>query len=128
MPTDVSAIKLSRLVRALILSAVLLPAATVLSGCPAGTYGSIISPAQVATITRGRTTKAELLRTLGEPDKATQLALGQEELCYVREIIAPHSSWLTSQKTEFWVLLDHNVVVAFGERDTRDSPEYFKFW
>lgn len=106
---------------------VLAPLAATLPGCPGGTYGSVIEPEQKAAIVRGKTTKEELLDELGRPDQTTDLGGDREELLYVRETIANHGNWMNSNKTAFWVIINKNVVEAFGERRTPQSPSYIKW-
>lgn len=108
---------------------VLAPAATLLSGCPAGIYGSVIKPGQVAAIVRGKTTKAQLTELLGDPDQTTDLGNDREEWLYIQQNIAHHSNWLHSTKSGFWVVFNKNIVEAYGERNTvkDESPRWWSF-
>jgi outer membrane protein assembly factor BamE (lipoprotein component of BamABCDE complex) len=114
------AVNLSKTMRLALLSIILAPAAAVLPGCPAGTYGSVITPGQMAVIVRGKTTKAELLSLLGEPDDVKNLGGGKEEWSYVRATVGTHynfGSYGNYTKTETWIILKSNIVEAYGERE-----------
>ena len=109
---------------------ILFPMATIISGCPAGTYGSVISPEQRAAIVRGKTTKEEVLRQLGYPDQTIDIGGGKKELSYIQETVASRANyggWGNSTKSQFWIILNNNVVEAFGERSTSKSPSYIKW-
>jgi outer membrane protein assembly factor BamE (lipoprotein component of BamABCDE complex) len=115
------AVNLSKTIRLAIVLIILAPTAAILPGCPAGTYGSVITPEQLAVIVRGKTTKAELLSLLGDPDEVKNLGGGREEWSYVRATISTHynfGSYGNSTKTETWFMLTNNIVEAYGERDT----------
>ena len=121
MPRGKKAVNLSKTIRLALLSIMLVPSAAILPGCPAGTYGSVITPEQMAVIVRGKTTKAELLSLLGEPDDVKNLGDGKEELSYVRATVGTHynfGSYGNYTKTETWIILKNNIVEAYGERDT----------
>ena len=110
-----------KIMRLAILLMILAPTVAIISGCPAGTYGSVVTPEQMATIIRGKTTKAEIINRLGEPDETKNLGFGKEELSYVRATIGTHynfGSYGNYTSTEFWILIKNNVVEAFGERAT----------
>jgi outer membrane protein assembly factor BamE (lipoprotein component of BamABCDE complex) len=114
-------VNLSKTIRLAIVLIILAPTAAILPGCPAGTYGSVITPDQLAVIVRGKTTKAEVLSVLGEPDDVKNLGGGKEELSYVRATIGTHynfGSYGNYTKTETWIILKNNIVEAYGERDT----------
>ncbi len=115
--------------RVIVMLVLLLPAATMLSGCPAGTYGSVVSPEQVAAIVRGKTSKEQLLEVLGDPDKVTNLDSGQEEWLYIQQTVTYHGTWLHSRKSGFWVIFNNNIVEAFGHRATLpdESPRWRSF-
>lgn len=119
--------KRSKVMRVIVMLVVLVPVATMLSGCPAGTYGSVVEPEQVAAIVRGKTTKAQLLEALGDPDETTDLGNGKEELLYIQQTVAHHSNWLHSTKSGFWVILSKGVVEAFGERATVPDESH-RWW
>ena len=108
------------------ISVLLVATAVMLSGCPMGTYGSVIKPEQKAAIVKGKTTKVELLRELGNPDQTVDLGGGKEEMSYIREAITSYGIRATSENTEFWILINKEVVEDFGERPTTKSPKYIK--
>ena len=104
-----------------ILLIILAPVATIIPGCPAGTYGSIIELGKQAQIVLGKTTKAQLIQLLGNPDDSRNLGAGKEELAYVRKTISDHYNFFgygNSKKTEFWIVLKNGIVEAYGERAT----------
>jgi len=114
-------VNLSKTIRLTLLLIIFAPAAAMLSGCPKGIYGSVVTLEQMRVIVRGKTTKAELLNLLGEPDETKNLGFGKEELSYVRSTVGTHynfGSYGNYKKTEFWILLKNNIVEAYGERDT----------
>lgn len=113
--------KIAKIIRLSLMFFVLLPAVSLISGCPKGIYGSVITQEQMAVIVRGKTTKAELINLIGEPDEVKNLGGGKEEFSYVRATVGTHynfGSYGNYTKTEFWVILKNNIVEAFGERDT----------
>ncbi len=97
-----------------------------LPGCPAGTYGSKISAEQRAAIVKGKTTKVDLLRELGNPDQTIDLGGGKEQFSYIREKYTTYGVTASSENTEFWILLSNGVVNDFGERPTTKSTNYMK--
>lgn len=116
-----------RFIRALLLS---LSAAAMLQGCLPGTHGSIIEPAQRAAIVRGQTTKDQVLNELGSPDDEVDLGGGKEEISYIQETVPNRANFnllRNSSKSQFWILLNNNVVEAYGDRTTDKSPNYFKW-
>lgn len=105
--------------------AVLALAAAMLCGC-AGKYGSVLEPEQVATVVRGKTTKAQVLAMFGDPDKAEDLGGGREEIFYIREDVSAHGTWFHSNNRAHWFAFKNGVVDAFGEHATADQPR--RFW
>jgi hypothetical protein len=97
-----------------------------LPGCPAGTYGSKISAEQKAAIVKGKTTKVDLLRELGNPDQTIDVGGGKEQLSYIKEKYTTYGVTASSENTEFWILLSNGVVTDFGERPTTKSTNYMK--
>lgn len=97
-----------------------------LTGCPMGTYGSKVSPEQKAAIVKGRTSRADLLRELGNPDQTIDLGNGKEQLSYISEKITSYAVTSSSEGTEFWVVLKDGIVQDFGERPTTKQPSYLK--
>jgi outer membrane protein assembly factor BamE (lipoprotein component of BamABCDE complex) len=122
-------VKSPKVLRIALLLAVLTPSATLLSGCPAGVYGNVVKPEQIAAIQRGSTSKARLIDMLGSPDRAVDLGDGREEFWYIKRTVANHSSWLYSTKSGFWVVFNHNIVEAYGERNTvKDDNSHWSFF
>jgi outer membrane protein assembly factor BamE (lipoprotein component of BamABCDE complex) len=122
IPIEENAVRKSKAIGLIAMLAVLTPAAAMLAGC-AGSYGSVIEPEKVAAIIRGKTTKADVLTALGDPDKTTDLGGGKEEFSYVRENVANHGNWFHSDNKALWILFKNNTVEAFGERATIESPK-----
>ena len=115
-----NAVNMSKIIRFAILFMLLTPSAMLLSGCPKGVYGSIITPEQLTQVNRGKSTKQDVIRILGEPDEVRNIGVGQEELSYVRATVGTHYNFLgygNYKKTELWVIIKNNVVEAYGERD-----------
>lgn len=109
----------SRAIYLTVLLAVLAPAVATLPGC-AGK--GALEPMQIATIVRGRTTKPEVVNSLGDPDKITDLGFGKEEWQYIREAVASHGNWFHADYRAFWIVFKNNVVEAYGEHATADAP------
>ena len=99
-----------------------------LQGCsiPAGTYGTQVSTEQQSSIVKGKTTKIDLLRELGNPDQTIDLGKGKEQYSYIKEKITSNLFNSSSENTEFWVILTNGIVSDFGERPTTKSPKYIK--
>jgi hypothetical protein len=111
-----------KIVRAIIVPAVV---AAALAGCQGGASAK---PEPPVAIVSGKTTKAELLKQLGEPDKQTTLGNGKEEWLYLREKPSAHASWWRPSKSGLWVVLKNNVVDAFGERNSVEDQNSHKLW
>ncbi len=95
--------------------------AFILNGCISASYGGV-NQKQQANILKGKTTKVEILRVIGNPDQTIDLGRGEEELSYVREEYSATS--LTSKNTEFWLKIRNGVVEDFGERPTTKAHRY----
>jgi len=102
------------------------PLVLLLSGCPAGTFGSIVTPEQKASIIKGQTTKVDILKELGNPDQAIDLGDGKEQLSYISSAVKTSLIAASSTNTEFWVVLNKGVVEDLGERPTTKEPNYMK--
>lgn len=114
--------------RVFMILAVLAPSAATVAGCQGGVFGTKAKPAPQAPLVSGKTTKAEVLRQLGEPDKTADLGKGKEELLYLRESTFTHNSWWHPTKSGFWVVLKNNVVESFGERSTVPDQNTHRLW
>ena len=110
----------SKAVTLTVMLAVLVPTVATLPSCAGG---NAIEPMQVAAIARGSTTKAEVIQSLGDPDKTTDLGGGKEELLYVREDVANHGNWLHPNYKALWIVCKNNIVEAYGERATDETPK-----
>ncbi len=111
---------MSKIIRFAMLFFLLAPSTLLLSGCPKGIYGSVITPEQLSGVVRGKSTKLEVVRILGEPDDEKNFGNGREELSYVRATVGTHynfGGYGNYKKTEFWIMIKNNVVEAYGERD-----------
>ncbi|MBU3933112.1 MAG: hypothetical protein KKH11_00390 [Candidatus Omnitrophica bacterium] len=103
-----------------------------MSGCATvgGDYGSVVTEGQKAAIVKGKTTKTDILRELGNPDQKIDLGGGKEQFSYIKETIKStgviFSLTTSSQRTEFWIIFTNGVVSDFGERPTTKAPTYFK--
>jgi len=128
IPIEEIAVKRLKNVRVIMMSAMLAVAAATVSGCQGGASGALVKPGQEAAIVSGKTTKAELIKQLGEPDKTTDLGKGKEELLFVHENPAIHGSWFRPGKAGLWVILKNNVVEAFGERKNLQDQNTHRFW
>jgi hypothetical protein len=130
VPQDKEEIMVKEIVRrtAPMIAAAVLAATlgAVLAGCflYGGTYGSNITAEQKAAIAKGKTTKVDLLKELGNPDQTVDLGGGKEQLSYIRETISGFGT--SSQNTETWIVLNNGVVEDFGERPTTKNPSYLK--
>jgi hypothetical protein len=90
------------------------------------TYGGV-TPEQRASIVKGKTTKTELLREVGDPDQRIDLGGGKEQLSYISDTydVAPFIGETSSGHKDFWIVLDKSGVVEdFGERPTTKSHKY----
>lgn len=97
-----------------------------LSGCAAGTFGSVVTPEQKASIIKGQTTKVDLLQEMGNPDQTIDLGDGKEQVSYISSAITSTGFSSSNTNTEFWVVLNKGVVEDFGERPTTKEPNYMK--
>jgi hypothetical protein len=113
-----------RMLRGFILSIALVAVASMMSGCPAGSFGGV-KESQRATIVKGTTTKTDLLRELGTPDQVIDLGGGREELSYIEETYTTYGVWAKSENTESWFIVNKDVVEDFGTRPTTKSHKYF---
>lgn len=101
--------------------------ATCLCGCATQKFGSKVSDAQKAAIEKGKTTKADVLISLGNPDQTIDLGSGKEELLYIRGsmLYGPYGNKMTNT-VEYWIILDHGVVSDSGERPTTKQVNMLK--
>lgn len=101
------------------------------SGCVTATYGEIATTFK-SQITKGKTTKVEVLQELGDPDQRIDLGKDQEMFSYIKEVyfINPVTAWTQdpgklNRNTEFWITFDKNdKVLDFGERPTTKLKKY----
>ena len=103
-----------------------------ITGCVnmGGDYGSVVTEGQKSSIVKGKTSKIEILRELGNPDQKIDLGNGKEQFSYIKETIKSSGNPFTmstgSTYNEFWILFDNGIVSDFGERPTTKAPNYFK--
>ncbi len=95
-----------------------------------GDFGSVVTEGQKAAILKGKTTRTDILRELGNPDQKIDLGGGKEQFSYIKETIQTTGGVFSlstfSSYTEFWIVFDNGVVSDFGERPTTKAPTYFK--
>lgn len=96
-----------------------------------------ITDEQKAAIEIGRTTKDDLLRELGDPDRVRALGPGRERFTYINEkeigrftgfalfpILGAGSVPPTEiARSELWIVLTDDVVEALGERPLPPEAE-----
>lgn len=104
-----------------------------LAGCVSmgGDFGSVVTEGQKTAIVKGKTTRTDILRELGNPDQKINLGGGKEQFSYIKETTKTSGvmglSYSTSSNyTEFWIVFDNGIVSDFGERPTTKAPTYFK--
>lgn len=109
----------------------------VLSGCSfnRGTIGDELKPETVASIKKGVSTRAEVVASLGSPDRVIQVN-GQEIFQYYRYdikakglfLIILNFSRFNIKSDDLYIFIDKNGVVnevVFGRRTDRLE---FQFW
>jgi hypothetical protein len=97
-----------------------------LAACSAGVTGSVVSPERQAAIIKGKTTKAEILRDLGNPDQKIDLGGGKEQFSYIRQEWGYGLIRASEKRMEFWIVFKSGVVEDFGDRPTDKVPNYFQ--
>lgn len=84
--------------------------------------GKIITEGQKNAIVKGKTTKAEILRELGEPDSKEDLGSGKEKFGYhYQKSITSGLMVPTTELTtiDFWITFNKGVVEDFGENKNK---------